>query len=104
MVHMMRYNRETRTVPLILSTKGNGSLKLWVDALFDVHPNMRGYAGGGFSLERKFPILSSTKQKLNTRRSTDTELVGADDFMTVICCTNYFLKAQGYRILENVLF
>ena len=48
--------------------------------------------------------MSSTKKKLNTRRLTETELVGADDFMPEICWTQYFLKAQGYRILDNVLF
>ena len=53
---------------------------------------------------RVFPIVSYTKQKLNTRRSTETELVDADDFMPEICWTLYFLKAQGYRILDNVLF
>ena len=65
---------------------------------------MRGHSGGGLSLGRGFPIVSSTKQKRNTRSSTETELVGADDFMPVICWTLYFLKDQGYRILDNVLF
>jgi hypothetical protein len=37
-----------------------------VDAAFAVHPNMRGHSGGGLSLGRGFPIVSSTKQKLNT--------------------------------------
>ena len=53
---------------------------------------------------RGFPIVISTKQKLNTRSSTETELVGSDDFMPEICWTRYFLKAEGYRILDNVLF
>ena len=35
--------------------------------------------------------------------STETELVGADDFISAICWTRYFLKAQGYIILDNVL-
>ena len=48
--------------------------------------------------------MSSTKQKLNTRRSTEIELVGNDDFMMAICWTRYFLKAQSYRILDNLLF
>ena len=65
---------------------------------------MRGHSGGGSCLGRGFPIVSSTKQKLNTRISTETELVGADDFMLAICWTQYFLKAQGYIILDSVLF
>jgi hypothetical protein len=54
--------------------------------------------GGGF------PIVSSTKQKLNTRSSTETEIVGAGDFMPAICWTSYFMKAQGYAAKYNVLF
>jgi hypothetical protein len=40
LVHLMRYIRGTRTMPLILSDKGTGVLKCWVDASFAVHPNM----------------------------------------------------------------
>jgi hypothetical protein len=48
--------------------------------------------------------VSSTKQKLNTRSSTETKIVGDDDFMPAICWTRYFMKAQGYRVKDNVLF
>jgi hypothetical protein len=91
-------------MPLILSANGSGILKWWVDASFIVHPNMRGHSRGGLSLGRGFPIVSSTKQKLNTRSSTETEIVGAEDFMTVICWTRYFMKAQGCGGKDNVLF
>jgi hypothetical protein len=100
----MKYLRGTRTLPLILSANGSGILKWWVDASFAVHPNMRGHSGGGLSLGRGFPIVSSTKQKLNTRSSTETEIVGADDFMPAICWTRYFMEAQGYKIQDNILF
>jgi hypothetical protein len=90
-------------MPLILSSNGRGILKWWVDASF-ADPNMRGHSGGGLSLGHGFPIVSSTKQKLNTRSSTETEIVGADDFMPVICWTRYFMKAQGYGVKDNVLF
>jgi hypothetical protein len=91
-------------MPLILSANGSGILKWWVDTSFLVHPIMSGHSGGGLSLGRGFPIVSSTKQKLNTRSSIETEIVGADDFMPEICWTRYFVKAQGYTFKENVLF
>jgi hypothetical protein len=53
-------------LPLILSANGTGILKWWVDAAFAVYPNMQGHSGGGLSLGRGFPIVSLTKQKLNT--------------------------------------
>jgi hypothetical protein len=104
LVHLMRYIIGTRTMPLILRANGSGILKWWIDALFAVHPNMRGYSGGGLSLGRGFPIVSSTKQKPNTRSSTETEIVGANEFMPAICWTHYFMKAQGYGVKDNVLF
>jgi hypothetical protein len=104
LVHLMRYIRVARTMPLILSVNGNGILKWWVDASFAVHPNMRGHSGGGLSLGRGFPIVSSTKQKLNIRSSTETEIVCASDFILEICWTHYFMKAQGYDVKDNVLF
>jgi hypothetical protein len=104
LVHLMRYIRGTCTMPLILSANGSGILKLWVDASFTVHPTMRGHSGGGLSQGRGFPIVSSTKQKLNTRSYMETEILGTDAFMPTIFWTRYFMKAQGYGVKDNVLF
>ena len=51
-----------------------------------------------------FPISSSTKQKLNTRSSTESEIVGVDDFMPSILWTRNFLNAQDYDVTENIIF
>ena len=48
--------------------------------------------------------MSSTKQKLNTRSSTESELVGVDDMMPLILWTRYFLKEQGYKVSDNIIF
>ena len=53
---------------------------------------------------RGFPITMSTKQKLNTRSSTESELVATDDLMPAVCWTRYFLEAQGYGVTENIVF
>jgi hypothetical protein len=34
------------------------------------------------------------KQKINPRSSTESELVGADETMTGVVCTQYFIEAQ----------
>ena len=91
-------------MPLILSANGSGILKWWVDGSFGVHPNMRGHTGGGLSMGRGFPISMSTKQKLNTRRSTESELVAVDDCMPAVLRTRYFMKAQGYDVRETIVY
>jgi hypothetical protein len=103
LTHLMKYLRGSRDLPLVLSADGSGIMKWWVDASFAVHPNMRGHSGGGLSLGQGFPFVSSTKQKLNTRSSTETEVVGADDFMPMICWTRQFMEAQGYKVNDNIL-
>ncbi len=52
---------------------------------------------------RGFPIVSSTKQKFNTRSSTESELVGVDNMMPIVDWSRYFLMAQGYGVTQNLL-
>ena len=100
----MKYLRGMAKLPLILSADGTGILKWWVDGAYTVHLNMRGQSGGGFSFGRGFHVVSSTKHKINTRSSTETEVVSVDDFMPAIMWTRYFLQAQGYDVNDNVVF
>jgi hypothetical protein len=101
--HLMEYLRGDRDRPLILGADNEGMLMWYVDALFAVHPNMRGHTSGGMTMGRGFTISVSTKQKLNTKSSTESELVGVDDMMPIILWTHYFLLSQGYGVLENLL-
>jgi hypothetical protein len=86
---MMKHIRGTKKLPLILSASGSGMLKWWIDASFAAHPDTRGHAGGGLPMGRGFPIVNSTKQKLNTRSSTQTEIVGVDDCMPAVLWTRH---------------
>ena len=46
----------------------------------------------------------SSKQKLNTRSSTEVELVGVDDMISKVLWTRLFMEAQGYDIEENIIY
>ena len=56
------------------------------------------------TLGKGCPITKSQKQKLNTRSSTEGELVGADDASQMILWTKLFMEAQGYDIDKNILY
>jgi hypothetical protein len=101
--HLMEYLRVDRLHPLILSADGSRVLMWYADASFAVHPNMHSHTGGGLTMGRGFPIVSSTKQQLNTQSSTDSELVGVDDMMPIVVWSWYFLMAQGYGVTQNLL-
>ncbi len=61
--HLMEYLRVDRLCPLIQSANGSGVLMWYVNDSFAVHPNMCSQTGGGLTMGRGFPIVSSTKQK-----------------------------------------
>ena len=103
LVFLMRYLTSTRTLNLILFANGSGILKWWVDAYFVVFPIMRGHPRGGLSIGRGFPIVGSTKQKLNSRSSTETDIVGVVELITAIFWTKYFLESQGCNVQDNRL-
>ena len=49
-------------------------------------------------------MSTSIKKRLNTRSSTETELVAADDLMHHLCWTNYFLECQGYNVNSTIMY
>ena len=49
-------------------------------------------------MRKRAPVIGmSTKQKLNTKSSTEAELVGVDDALPLNIWSHYFLKWQGYH-------
>ena len=44
-----------------------------------------------------------TKQKLNTRSSTEAKMVSSDNFLTKIIWCKTFLGEQGIRLNQNIL-
>jgi hypothetical protein len=75
---MVEYLWSTCDLPLILGADGSGVLSWYVDALFAVHPDMRGHTGGAMAMGRGYPLDKSTKHKLNTRSLTESEIVAVD--------------------------
>lgn len=49
-------------------------------------------------------ISISTKQKINTRSSTESEVVGANNDMYLVLWVRYFLENQEYNIKDNVVY
>ena len=79
-------------------------MKWWVDESYGIHPDARSQTGGNAYLGKGSFISTSIKQRLNTRSSTETELVAADDLMPHLCWTNYFLEYQGYKINSTIMY
>ena len=103
LVRLMKYLNGSRDEVLFLAADDLHVLKWYVDASFAVHGDFKSHTGGAMSYGTGVPISISRKQKLNTRSSTEAELVGVDDVSTMILWTKLFLNDQGYHISRNVV-
>jgi hypothetical protein len=100
---LLTYIRATIYMPLILRADSISIIKWWVDASYATHGDCRGHTGATMSLGRGSIIGMSKKQKLNTKSSTECELVGVDDASPQMLWTRYFVEAQGYGVKASIL-
>jgi hypothetical protein len=89
---------------LNLSADNLTTIRWWVDASHAVHNNCQGHTGAMMSIGKGAAISFSNKHKLNTKKSSKSELVSADQALSSILHTRYFIKAQGYSVEQNILF
>ena len=65
---------------------------------------MKSHTGSVFSMGYGAIIGGSTKQKVNSRSSTEAELNGVDDRISKVLWTKRFLEAQGIEIKLNIIY
>jgi len=104
LVRLMKYLKGTKELCLTLKASENMTIKWYVDASFGVHPDMKSHTGAVMMMGAGAIIAISRKQKLNTRSSTEAELVGVDDVVTMVMWAKLFVEAQGYKMKENIVF
>ena len=88
----------------LTAEKGVPVIKWWVDASYAVHHDMKSHSGAVLSLGGGCIYSKSAKQKINSKSSTEAELIAATDVSRQILWTLYFLQEQGFNIQENKLF
>ena len=104
LARVIKYLRQSSHLPLVLGSDGKGNIYWSVDAAFAVHSDMRGHTGAHMSMGQGTLVAISSKQKMNTRSSTEAELVGVDQPLPMILWSRLFSTAQGMQIDDNILY
>ncbi len=104
LVRMMKFLKQTSKDRLTLRSDGSGRLMWHVDASFAIHNDFRSHTGGTLTMGKGAITSTSRKQGMNTRSSTEAEVVAADEMVGPMLWTKLFLEAQGYPVKENILF
>jgi hypothetical protein len=101
---LLMYLRGTLDEFLTLGADDLTIMKTWVDASYGVHKDFKSHTGGAVSFGRGAVMCKSAKQKLNTKSSTEAELVGASDYLPYPIWGKKFLEGQGYFLKENIFY
>ena len=79
---MLQYLHGSQDLELTLEAKNLSVIEWWADASFAVHKDMKSHTGGIMKMGNGAIQTISQKQKLNTKSSTEAELIGADDVIS----------------------
>ena len=91
---VMKYLQLTPFLPLCRGWDRTGVVQWYVDASFAVHKDMRSHTGGLMTMGCSAIIAMSTKQNINTKSSTEAEIVGVDDILNIQKWARHYLEAQ----------
>ena len=78
---LLAYLKGTIDISRVIGENGLEILQTWVDVSYAIHQNMKGHTGGVMSMGRGIMHNKCSKQKLNTKNSTETEVGGASDYI-----------------------
>jgi hypothetical protein len=69
----------------------------YIDGSFATHEDVRGQNGAVLITGNCTVLFRSNKQKINTRSSTESELLAVDDALPTVQWTRNFMSEQGYN-------
>lgn len=93
------YLYSTRSLGIKLGgPKGVLSVTAYVDASYGVHHDFKSQTGSVISVGGGPVHVSASKQKLNSKSSTESELIGLSDSLSQVLWIRDFLIDQGYDL------
>ena len=100
---LIRYLYGRKERKLTLGANDMSLMYILIDAAYAVHTNMRSHTGGCILFGRGAIISKSIAQKLNTKSSTEAELVECSDYLSLAIHVRLFLEQQGYKTQPSKL-
>jgi hypothetical protein len=98
LIRVLSYLRGTLEYCLTLICTSLDKLTWYIDGSYASHMDMKGQSGAVLVTGNCAVLFKSSKQKVNTRSSTETELIAVDDVLPTIQWTRSFMREQGYEL------
>ena len=101
---VLKYLKHTIYDKMIMGAENIIQLCTWVNAAYVVHPDLKIHTGGCMSFGYGMIHFNQSNQKLNTKCSTEAEVVGVSDCLTYNIWIFLLIESQGCDIKQNILF
>ena len=100
LTRLLKYINSTKDFGIVLDADRDVCVLVYVDASYGVHVDGKSHTGVVISLGRGAVFVRSGKQKIVTKSSTESELVGLSDSVGQTIWTRNFLgpEGQGYKM------
>jgi hypothetical protein len=98
LVRVLRYVRGSKGLGICLEVSEPVCVWASVEVSYGTHDDMRSHSGVVISLGRGPVYASSSRQRLDTKSSTEVELVALSDAAGQIVWTRDFLLGLGYDV------
>jgi hypothetical protein len=98
LIRVLAYLKNTLQLYLTLSCNTLDNLTWYIDGSYAIHADMKGQSGAVLVTGGCVVLSRSNKQKLNTRSSTEAELIAIDDALPTVQWTKSFMAEQGYDL------
>ena len=89
---------------MILEADDTQTITWYIDAAFGVHEDMKSHTGACMTLGKGMICSFSNKQKVNSRSSTEAELIAVDNKLSKVMWTMRFIEHQGFKVNLNVIY
>ena len=104
LARMIQYLCGTKEMVLTLRASDEGIARWWIDASYAVHEDMKGHTGATLSLGKGAIYSGSWKQRLVSRSSTESELIGVYDVLPQVLWMKQFLEEQGRLDTTTIVY
>ncbi len=101
---VLRYLNGSRELGLTLKAESPCKVFLYCDASFAVHPDFKSHTGAFITVGKGPVWTKSSRQKLNSKSSTEAELIGVSDALPQLIWTRDFLQEQGIKMVPSTIF
>ena len=89
---------------IVLESENTMAVSAFIDASYGVHSDMKSHTGCVIGIGGGPVYAKSSGQKLNTKSSTEAELVALSDSTSQVIWTRNFLEEQGYNMGPAVVY